>query len=70
MNKAVIDTKIFSAYSTKHASVSSAHNKGLDVATIRRTTNWSEKSKVFARFYNRPIQVSNDNYACVVFNSK
>lgn len=37
LQKAGIDTTEYSAYSTKHASVSAALRKGIDVSTIRRT---------------------------------
>jgi len=37
LSKAGIDTEQFSAYSTRHAAVSAAFNKGVDIATIRRT---------------------------------
>lgn len=48
-----IDTKLFSAYSTEYTTT--ARLKGVDVDTIRRTAGWSEKSNVFALFYNRPM---------------
>ncbi|XP_057326848.1 uncharacterized protein LOC130668527 [Microplitis mediator] len=56
LTKAGIDTDQFTAYSTKHAAVSAAFRKGVDVDTIRRTAGWSKNSKTFATFYNRPIQ--------------
>ncbi|XP_011865448.1 PREDICTED: uncharacterized protein LOC105560706 [Vollenhovia emeryi] len=66
LTKAGIDTKEFSAYSTRHAAVSAAFNKGVDIATIRRTAGWSAQSQTFMRFYNRPIQPSNDHFARAV----
>lgn len=50
-----IDTEIYSAHSTRHASTSMAMKKGLDIDIIRKTTGWSSSSQVFQRFYNVPI---------------
>jgi hypothetical protein len=63
LSKAGIDTDQFSAYSTRHAAVSAAFNKGVDIATIRRTAGWSPQSQTFMKFYNRPIQSSNNHFA-------
>lgn len=68
LSKAGIDTNKFSAYSTKHASVSTAYRKGIDIDTIRRTAGWTEGSKSFARFYNRPITEPNDRYAISILS--
>lgn len=59
LHKAGIDTTQFSAYSTRHAAVSTAYRKGVDIDTIRRTAGWSEKSQIFFKFYNRPAQTAN-----------
>lgn len=50
-----IDTKIFTAHSTRHASTSTAFKSGVDLDTIRKTAGWSENSTMFAKVYNRPI---------------
>lgn len=63
LKKSGIDTDNFSAYSTKHAAVSKAKVRGVDIDTIRRTAGWSKNSSAFARFYNRPIQESNETFA-------
>lgn len=63
LGKAGIDTNQFSAYSTRHAAVSAAHQKGVDIDTIRRTAGWSIQSQTFAKFYNKPIQTPNNNFA-------
>lgn len=55
MHKSGIDTKIFTAHSTRHAATSAAASRGVDLKTIKSTANWSEKSEVFQRFYNRQI---------------
>ncbi|XP_044005613.1 uncharacterized protein LOC122850548 [Aphidius gifuensis] len=60
-----IDDK-YTAHSTRHASTSFAFKKGLDYDTIRNSAGWSKDSSVFARFYNRPITVNNNNFAKTV----
>ncbi|XP_020297308.1 uncharacterized protein LOC109861882, partial [Pseudomyrmex gracilis] len=61
--KAGVDTNQFSAYSTRHAAVSNAHNRGVDIPTIRRTAGWAPNSQMFFKFYNKPIQTTNDQFA-------
>lgn len=46
---------LFSAHSTRHASTSLAARKGVPVDLIKRAAGWTGDSRVFARFYNRPI---------------
>ena len=48
----------YTAHSTGHASTSKALSKGLDLNIINKAAGWSKSSKVFARFYNRPIKDS------------
>lgn len=55
-----IDTSIFGAHSTRHASTSAASRAGLSVDVIRKTAGWSAQSAVFANFYNRPIVESHN----------
>lgn len=50
-----LDTNIFSAYSTRHASTSAAKRRGVNIDIIRSSAGWSEKSDTFAKFYNRPV---------------
>lgn len=57
----------FTAHSTRHASTSKALNKGLDISTIKKAANWSENSKVFNIFYNKPIKAQ-ENFAESVFS--
>lgn len=64
-----IDISVFSSHSTRHASTSAAFNKGVNIDVIRATAGWSEKSQVFARFYNRPIIENKDIFAISVLNS-
>lgn len=63
LNKAGIDTKIFTAYSTRHAAVSAAFRNKINIDTIRRTAGWSARSQMFAKFYNKPILPPNDKFA-------
>lgn len=70
LNKSGIDVKEFSAYSTKHAAVSSAYKKCIDIATTKRTAVWSHGSKIFARFYNRTVVDSDETFALAVLGSE
>ncbi|XP_031780054.1 uncharacterized protein LOC100677975 [Nasonia vitripennis] len=58
----------FTAHSTRHASTSKAVNQGLDISIIKNAATWSEKSKVFSKFYNRPIKGNERNFAETVFS--
>lgn len=62
LGKAGIDIEQFTAYSTRHAAVSAAHKRGVDVGTIRRSAGWSPNSETFFKFYNRPIRAPNDQF--------
>ncbi|XP_015125042.1 uncharacterized protein LOC107046839 [Diachasma alloeum] len=70
LGKAGINTKEFSAYSTKHAAISAAYDRGIDINTIIQRAGWSEGSQMFAHFYNRPIERSEDNFAKAVLPKK
>lgn len=50
-----IDTRVFSAHSTRHASTSKAKAKGADIEVIRAAAGWTNSSQTFARFYNREV---------------
>lgn len=69
LEKAGVNTKNSSAYSTKHAAVSASSLKGIDIDTIQRTAGWSKKSDVFTRFYNRPISSDQSTFAKSVLHS-
>ncbi|KAJ8969583.1 hypothetical protein NQ317_002378 [Molorchus minor] len=56
LTHAGINTKVFSAYSTRHAATSAAYRKGVLLDAIKKTSGWSEKSQVFARFYNQRLK--------------
>lgn len=55
LSESGVDTRTFSAHSTRHAATSAASSAGLSVDTIRKTAGWTGTSTAFARFYNRPI---------------
>nr|CAI5853777.1 unnamed protein product [Callosobruchus analis] len=50
-----VDVNLFGAHSTRHASTSSAARKGVHYDNIRLAAGWTEKSKMFAIFYNKPL---------------
>ena len=49
-----IDTNVFSAYSTRSASVSAANSKGVPLGKILSAGGWSRAS-TFSKYYNKPI---------------
>lgn len=67
LGKSGLDTSIFTAHSTRHASTSAASRKGINVDLIRKTAGWSEASNVFASFYNRPL-MSYQSFAEAILN--
>ena len=50
-----VDTNIFAAYSTRHASTSAAKRKGISIDTIKSAAGWSKDSETFAKFYDKPL---------------
>ncbi|XP_043276104.1 uncharacterized protein [Venturia canescens] len=68
MKESGVDTEVFSAHSTRHASTSVAFTKGVSLDIIRATAGWSERSQVFARYYNRPVQARATVFASSVFS--
>lgn len=66
LEKSGINTKIFSAHSTRHAATSAAYSRGVDIESIRKTAGWSKSSAVFARFYNRPLIKTKDFAATIM----
>lgn len=55
MSASGVDTSLFKPHSTRHASTSMAYRRGLTFDTIRLAAGWTENSKSFAKFYNRPM---------------
>lgn len=68
LKKSGLDTTIFTAHSTRHASTSAAARQGVSVDTIRLAAGWRKNSETFARFYQRPILHKRD-FAHAVLNS-
>ena len=68
LKKSGINTSVFTAHSTRHASTSAAARKGINIETIRKTAGWTENSSVFARFYNRPLVITEDFTSDVMKN--
>lgn len=67
MYKSGLEEK-FKAHSTRYASTSKALAKGLDINTIKKAAGWSETSKVFNKFYNRPIFGSEKIFSNIVLS--
>ncbi|XP_050296332.1 uncharacterized protein LOC126736145 [Anthonomus grandis grandis] len=68
MKSSGIDTNTFSAHSTRHAATSAAARKGVNFDTIRLAAGWSEQSRAFAMFYDRPL-APEGSFARAVFSS-
>lgn len=63
--KSGLDTKVFTAHSTRHAATSAAARAGISLDLIRKTACWSKRSETFAKFYNRPIR-KEESFAAAV----
>jgi integrase len=63
-----IDVNKFSSHSFRHSSTSKASELGLSLDVIYKAAGWSEKSKVFANFYKRPI-VSHSQFSNAILSS-
>jgi len=55
LHKSGVSIQEFSSHSFRHASTSKALKVGVSVDTIFQAAGWSNNSKMFARFYNKPI---------------
>lgn len=65
-----VDTNVFTAHSTRHASTSAAKRIGVSIDIIKRTAGWSGRSLTFAKFYNRPITKDEGNvFAEAIYDS-
>lgn len=58
LSSAGVDTEKFTSYSTRHAATSAAFRAGVSIEEIRKTAGWTEKSKMFNKFYNKPLHSS------------
>lgn len=56
-----VDTSVFGAHSTRHASTSAAKRKGISIDLIKRAAGWSGNSLIFAKFYNRPLRLNDES---------
>ncbi|CAL8071331.1 unnamed protein product [Orchesella dallaii] len=65
MKSSGVDVTVFKGHSTRHAATSAAYRAGTSIDTIRSRAGWSEKSNVFATFYNRFISVFSFNFWCI-----
>ena len=55
MEASGVDTRVFSAHSTRGAATSAARDKGVPLQDILQTADWSRES-TFTKFYYRPSQ--------------
>lgn len=67
LEKAGVNIEQFTAYSTRHAAVSMAHKRGVDIGVIRRSAGWSPSSNTFFKFYNKPIQVPISEFTRAIY---
>ncbi|KAL7287687.1 hypothetical protein TKK_0018081 [Trichogramma kaykai] len=66
--KCKIDTSIFSAHSTRHASNSAAQRLGVNIDVILKAAGWSAQSDTFAKFYNRNLVSNRSDFAQAILN--
>ena len=69
LDRASINTNIYTAHSTRSASTSKASSKCIDFDIIRKSASWSLKSQVFAKFYNKKIETNNSEFALAVLGN-
>lgn len=53
----------FAPHNIRHAATSAAAKRGIDLVVIKKIAGWSQRSRVFDRFYNRPIVLNNFAFA-------
>ncbi|CAD6215481.1 GSCOCG00011220001-RA-CDS, partial [Cotesia congregata] len=51
LGKAGVDVEKFTAYSTRHAAVSTADKRGVEISVIKSCAGWSPSSQTFFKFY-------------------
>ncbi|XP_076677815.1 uncharacterized protein LOC143373945 isoform X2 [Andrena cerasifolii] len=66
--KSGINTEIFTAHFTRHASTSAAKRKGVDLDTLRRTTGWTKSSQTFAKFYDLDVIADKNAFAKAILD--
>jgi len=60
LSLANVDTSMYKGHSFRHSSTSKASSLGVSIDNIYKSAGWSSKSKVFARFYKRPLLTENN----------
>lgn len=53
----------FTAHSFRHAATSAAHRGGASIDAIFQAAGWTPSSRMFAKFYNRPLGPSSSEFA-------
>ena len=69
LEKSGLNTNIFTAHSTRHASTSAVKRSGVDIDIVRKTAGWTQSSNTFVKFYNLPLTPTNDTFAKTILNS-
>jgi len=67
LSLAGLDIQVSKGHSYRHASTSLAASKGVNVETIYKWVGWSSKSRLFAKYYNKPVQ-PNYNFGTTVLS--
>lgn len=62
------DTNVFDACSTRHAATSTAKRKGISIDCIKKTAGWSENSRTFENFYDKPILPRKEAFSNAILN--
>jgi site-specific recombinase XerD len=70
LNESGIDSSKFGSHSFRHSSTSKASSLGISTDVIFKSAGWSSKSKVFGRFYNRPIIKCNEFANAILSSSR
>ena len=66
-----IDSTIFTAHSTRHASTSKAHSLRVSLDLIRKTAGLSGSSQVFGKFYNKYVcETDNTSFARSIMSNQ
>jgi len=55
LEKANVDVSIYKGRSFQNSSTSKAFSMGVKIDSIFQNAGWSDGSKMFAKFYNRPL---------------
>ena len=63
---AVFDTKVFTAHSTRSASVSKTHEKDVPVHEIMAKAGW-RSAETFRKYYNKPV-IQGDSLASAILD--